>query len=185
LGDLFKGKKFIARTQEDMEGVPPLAGGPSAFTGLGLQETFGEIIKSPALINRDKEMDIGQRDEEIWRLRREGVPLSQIAARFHISSTRAQQIYSQRQDRVDNFDKWPLLKRILSARVQNVLIKAFGSEEILDSPEKLVSMGSEIFYKWRNMGRKSVNQLMDALESLGFSVSQKEIMTDPKCRIFL
>jgi hypothetical protein len=46
-------------------------------------------------------------------------------------------------------------------------------------------MGSEIFYKWRNMGRKSVNQLMDALESLGFSVSQKEIMTDPKCRIFL
>jgi hypothetical protein len=86
---------------------------------------------------------------------------------------------------MDNFHKWPPLKRILPGRVQKVLIKTFGSEEILNFPEKLASLGPEVFYKWRNIGRKSVKQLIDALESLGFAVSQKAVMTNPGCQIFL
>lgn len=130
-------------------------------------------------------MDIDKRNEEVWRLRKEGVPLTQIATRFRISRSRVQQICRQKQDRVDNFQNWPPLKRILPGRVQNVLIKTFGSEEILNFPEKLASMGPEVFYKWRNIGRKSVKQLIDALESLGFAVSQKAVMTNPGCQIFL
>jgi len=125
------------------------------------------------------------RDEEVWRLRKEGVPLIQIATRFHISRSRVLQICRQKQDRMDNFHKWPPLKRILPGRVQKVLIKTFGSEEILNFPEKLASLGPEIFYKWRNIGRKSVKQLIDALESLGFAVSQNAVMTNPGCQIFL
>ena len=130
-------------------------------------------------------MDTNQRDEEVWRLRKEGVPLTQIATRFRISRSRVQQICRQKQDRVDNFQNWPPLKRILPGRVQNVLIKTFGSEEILNFPEKLASLGPEVFYKWRNIGRKSVKQLIVALESLGFAVSQNAVMTNPGCQIFL
>jgi hypothetical protein len=75
-------------------------------------------------------MNMEQRNEEIWRLRKEGARFSQIAARFNISLERARRIYQERQDKIDNFDKWTPLKRMLSMRVQNVLIKAFGSEEI-------------------------------------------------------
>jgi hypothetical protein len=130
-------------------------------------------------------MDIDKRNEEVWRLRKEGVPLTQIATRFRISRSRVQQICSRKQDRMDNFHKWPPLKRILPGRVQKVLIKTFGSEEILNFPEKLASLGPEVFYKWRNIGRKSVKQLIVALESLGFAVSQKAMMTNPGCQIFL
>jgi len=133
----------------------------------------------------DKEMDIDQRDEEIWRMRREGVPLSQIATRFELSSTRVQQIYNQRQKRLEDFHKWPPLKRMLPARVQNILTGVFGSEEIFCSPGKLASLGPEVFYKWRNMGRKGVKQLVDALESLGFCVSENVTMAHPQNLIFL
>ena len=129
-------------------------------------------------------MDMEQRNEEIWRLRKEGARFSQIASRFNISLERARRIYQQKQDKIDNFDKWPPLKRMLSVRVQNVLMKAFGSEEILEHPEKLASMGQDAFFKWRNMGRKSVNQLMETLESLGYSVNRDMRMTDMKCQSY-
>jgi hypothetical protein len=130
-------------------------------------------------------MDMEQRNEEIWRLRKEGATFSQIATRFGISDGRAQQIYRKRQDKIDNFDKWPPLKRMLSARVQNVLIKTFGSEEILEHPEKLANMGPDAFFKWRNMGRKSINQLIEALESLGYSVHGNMEMADSKYEVYL
>ena len=129
-------------------------------------------------------MNIDQRDEEIWRLRREGIPFSEIAARFDISPSRAQQVSRRRQDKIDNFDKWPPLKRILPIRVQNVLVKVFGSEEILKNPEKLASMGHDAFLTWRNLGRKSARELVNALESLGYTVSRGTMMTDPRCEFF-
>jgi len=130
-------------------------------------------------------MNIDQRDEEIWRLRRQGVAFGEIAARFDISRERARQIYRRRQSRIDNLNKWPPLKRILPVRIQNVLVKVFGGEEIYKNPERLVSMGPEVFLTWRNFGRKSAMQLIDALESLGYPVSEDTKMTDPGCQIFL
>ncbi|RPJ03872.1 MAG: hypothetical protein EHM36_11650, partial [Deltaproteobacteria bacterium] len=72
-----------------------------------------------------------------------------IARQFDISPSRAQQIFRQKQDRLNNYDKWPPLKRMLSVRVQNVLVKIFGSEEILNHPEKLASMGHDAFLTWK------------------------------------
>ena len=130
-------------------------------------------------------MDIEQRDDQIWKMRREGATFSQIARHFRISRNRARTIYCQKKNKIENFDKWPLLKRMLSMRVQNVLIKAFGSEEIFKNPEKLASMGPDAFFRWRNMGRKSINQLMETLESLGYSVNRNMRMTDMKCQSYL
>jgi hypothetical protein len=54
----------------------------------------------------------------------------------------------------------------------------------LEHPEKLASMGQDAFFKWRNMGRKSVNQLMETLESLGYLVNRDMRMTDMKCQSY-
>ena len=92
-------------------------------------------------------MNIDQRDEEIWRLRTEGATFSQIAKRFDISSNRVRQICLRRKDKVDNFDKWPLLKRDLPVRIQNVLIKAFESEEIFSHPVDCDGFRFQAFWK--------------------------------------
>lgn len=86
---------------------------------------------------------------------------------------------------MENFDKWPPLKKALPVRVQNILIKAFGSEEIFKNPEKLASMEPEVFLKWRNMGRKSVNQLIEALKSLGYSDNGNMKIEDSRCEVYL
>ncbi len=86
---------------------------------------------------------------------------------------------------MENLDKWPPLKRQLSARVQTVLVKVFGSEEIFNRPEKLASLGHDAFLTWRNLGRKSARELVYALESLGFTVDSGTMMTDPRSEPFL
>ena len=84
--------------------------------------------------NRESQetMDIRQRDEQIWRLRKEGKTYSQIAKQFDLSKHRIRQIYFKKQERMEKAAEWPALKRELSARVQHVLVKVFGSEEILN-----------------------------------------------------
>jgi len=129
-------------------------------------------------------MDMKERDEEIWKMRREGARFSQIAARFNISLERARKIYQQKQDRIDNFDKWPPLKRILPVRIRNVLVKVFGSEEIFNHPEKLVSLSQEVFLTWKNFGRKSLNDLMNALESLGYTVNRDMKIADMRSQSY-
>ena len=129
-------------------------------------------------------MNMDQRDERIWRMRKEGATFSQIAERFDISPGRAQQIYRQRKDKIENDEKWPSLRKKLPVRIQNVLIKVFGNEEIFKNPEKLASMGADVFITWQNIGRKSVNQLNDALQSLGYPGNQDK-MADSRCQIYL
>ncbi len=128
--------------------------------------------------------DIRQRNEEIWRLRKEGATFSKIAKRFDLSVERARRICQEKQERIDNFDKWPPLKKILSARIQHVLINVFGSEEILGHPEKLASIGLETFLQWRNFGRKSMNELTEALRSLGHPGGGGTKTTDPESQIY-
>ena len=119
-----------------------------------------------------------QRDEEIWRLRNEGATYSQIAKQFDLSSDRVRQICFKKKARMENAGKWPPLKRELPARVRNALIKAFGSEEILNHPETLASLGEEVFVTWPNIYRKSAHDLSDALERLGYSVNRGDKVTD-------
>lgn len=130
-------------------------------------------------------MNIDQRDEEIWRLRKEGATYSQIASRFDISPTRVEQICRKRKEKIENFAKWPPLRRDLSVRIRNVLVKTFGNEEIFNHPEKLASLGGEVFLTWRNIGRKSVKELIDLLEKLGYAVNRNVRMTEMRCQSYL
>ena len=125
-----------------------------------------------------------QRDDEIWRLRNEGATYSWVARQFDLSVERVRQICRRRQARIENFGRWPPLKKELSIRVQNVLVKAFGSEEIFNHPEKLSSLGEEVFITWRNFGRKSLNELTGVLEKLGYSVNRNVRMTDMRSQSY-
>jgi hypothetical protein len=130
-------------------------------------------------------VNIDERNEQIWKMRCEGNTLSRIAKQFGISSHRARQICFQKKARIENLKRWPPLRKELSVRVQNVLIKTFGSEEIFNHPEKLASLGEEVFVTWRNIGRKGIKQLIEALESLGYSVNRNMRMPDMKCQGYL
>ena len=122
---------------------------------------------------------------------KEGVPFSQIAERFALSLSRIKEICRKGQNRIDNFDKWPPLKKLLPARVQNALGRVFDAEDILRNPGKLASLGYGNFITWRSIGKKNAKSLADALESLGYTVSQgttpnrENRTTDPGCQIFL
>ena len=126
-------------------------------------------------------MNTKQRNEEIYRLRREGVSFSEIGGRFGVSRARVQQIW---REKIDNFEKWPPLKQMLPVRLQNALQGAFGNE-IFEHPEKLVSIDHNSFLTMRNVGRRSIKQLIEALESLGDPAFQEMTMTNPGCQVYL
>ena len=129
-------------------------------------------------------MNLDERNEKIWKMRCEGATLSRIAGEFDISSDRVRQICSKKKSRIENAGKERFLKRELPVRIQNVLIKTFGNEDILFHPEKLASLGEEVFFTWKNIGRKSVKTLINALESLGYSVNRNMSMPDMKCQSY-
>jgi len=129
-------------------------------------------------------VNLDERNEKIWKMRCEGATLSQIAREFDISSDRVRQICFKKKSRIENAGKKRFLKRELPARIQNVLIKTFGNEDILFHPEKLASLGEEVFFTWKNIGRKSVKTLINALESLGYSVNRDMRMPDMKCQSY-
>ena len=127
-------------------------------------------------------MNIDERNEKIWKMRCEGATLSRIAREFDISSNRVRQICFKKKSRIENAGKGPFLKRELPVRIQNVLIKTFGNEDIFFHPEKLASLGEEVFLTWKNIGRKSVKTLINVLESKGYSVNRDMRMSDMKCQ---
>ena len=129
-------------------------------------------------------MNLDERNEKIWKMRCEGATLSRIAREFDISSDRVRQICFKKKSRIENAKKWPFLKRELPARVQNVLLKTFGHEDIFHHPEKLASFGEEGFLRWKNIGRKSVKSLINVLESHGYSVNRDMRMSDMKCQTY-
>ena len=70
-------------------------------------------------------MNLDERNEKILEMRCEGATLSQIAREFDISSERVRRICLQKKERIEIFDKWPPLKSLLPARVQNVFSEPF------------------------------------------------------------
>ena len=115
-----------------------------------------------------KKIDIQKRDEEIYILRQKGKAFKHIASLYNISSTRAQQLYAREKDKRENFEQWPPLKKVLSNRTQKALITYFGNENILNAPEKIAELGRIELSRIRNLGRKSITELVIALHGLGY-----------------
>src|SRR6185369_14549450 len=102
-------------------------------------------------------MDLSQRNEKIYELRKSGAPFTEIAKMFNISGTRARHIYIKLNKINDKHDYLPPLRKILSARMQKALIIILNDEDIFDNPEKIV-LGiklSRLKY-FPNIGDKSI-----------------------------
>jgi hypothetical protein len=114
-------------------------------------------------------MDLSQRNENIYELRKSGVPFTEIAKRFNLSGTRARHIYIKLKKINDNHDSLPPLRKILSTLMQKALIIILDDVHIFDNPEKIV-MGiklSKLKY-FPNIGEKSIKELVNAMISLGY-----------------
>jgi hypothetical protein len=114
-------------------------------------------------------MDLSERNEKIYELRKIGFPFNEIAKMFNISGTRARDIFIKLDKTYDNHDCLPPLRKILSARMQKALIIILDDVHIFDNPEKIV-MGiklSKLKY-FPNIGEKSIKELVDAMITLGY-----------------
>ena len=111
-------------------------------------------------------MDKDKRENEIYELREQGLTYSHIASLFDISRSRAHQIFRIAKYKRDNLETLPPLKRKLSKRTQNALVKHFGSESILEEPQKIALLGSLQILRINNVGRKSLREISSALCSL-------------------
>ena len=122
----------------------------------------------------DVEMDKEKREDEIYELRRQGLTYSYIASLFNISRSRAQQIYVHAKYKLEVLETLTPLKRILSNRTQKALVKHFGSEAILEDPEKIAKLGWRQILRINNIGRKSLREIWSALSSLGIIKDEDE-----------
>ncbi len=112
---------------------------------------------------------MGRREaEQILKLREEGKTFASIASIFGISIERARQIYLSAKAANENEPSWPPFKRMLSARSRNCLIHHFGTEDILSDPKKIADIGILNLRKIRNIGIKSLREIVLALHSLGY-----------------
>jgi DNA-directed RNA polymerase alpha subunit len=113
-------------------------------------------------------MNLGKREEEIYKLRNEGATFSDIASAFNISRSRAQQLYARVKYMKEVFETLPPLKKLLSKRTQKVLDDYFKCENILENPQKIADLGWEQMLKIKNIGRKSLREITFALYDLSY-----------------
>lgn len=118
-----------------------------------------------------KSKDLKKRDKKIFELRQQGKTFKDIASLFNIGATRASQIYWREKYKSDNFDKWPYLKKVLSSRTQNGLVRYFehlGYEDILNNPKEIAKLSEKEILRIKDLGKKSVAELLNALHALGY-----------------
>ena len=114
-------------------------------------------------------MDFSSRDENVYLLRKSGTTYAGIAKALGISRGRAQQIYFKLNDFKENSASWAPLKRMLSIRAQNALIRCFKDEQIIEKPEKIISSlsYSVLRTKTQLIGKKTAEEIAQALITLG------------------
>ena len=115
----------------------------------------------------EKKIAIKDRDELVYKLRKEGATFSRIASLLNISGTRVTQIYSRAKEKKEDFNTWPLLKQMLSKRPQTALIIYFGSASIFKDPQRIAELGRTNISRIKNIGLKSIYEITSALHNLG------------------
>lgn len=101
---------------------------------------------------------VGDRDWEIYNLRKYGKTYPEIAQAFGITKQRAQQICT----RVDAKMKPPAP---LSARTMNCLVRYFDRELKDIHLSEMRALSKEMLLKFPNFGEKSFRELRDWLET--------------------
>jgi hypothetical protein len=110
-----------------------------------------------------------ERNREICRLREEfGWSFTRLAKRYGISATNVRDTYLK--TRGINFEQWPVLRKLLPTRVQNVLLHKFNHDEsIFENPERILkeTCAWELLCL-KNMGKQSVIDLASVLWQVGY-----------------
>ena len=112
-------------------------------------------------------MDLDQRNERIFIQHEQGGTYKKIAALFGISPERVKQICSREKRRFERRQSVPTLKTLVSHRLQTALQYNLYNQNLLENPEQIVALGSQKILRIRNIGRKSIKELADALFRLG------------------
>ena len=110
---------------------------------------------------------IKERDDLVYKLRKEGATFRHIASLLNISGSRVAQIYSRVRERKEDFKTWPPLKQMLSTRPQTALTIYFKSASILEDPQRIAELGRTNISRIKNIGLKSIYQIASALNNLG------------------
>ena len=114
-----------------------------------------------------KKIATKERDEFVYKLRKEGASFGHIASLLNISKARVAQIYSRAKEKKEDFKTWPPLKQMLSTRPQTALTIYFGSVSILDDPQRIADLGRTNISRIKNIGLKSIYEIASALHNLG------------------
>jgi hypothetical protein len=111
-------------------------------------------------------MDISARDEEIYQLRKSGVSYSEIARMCDLTRERVRQICI----RLDAFNTYPPLQKLLPTLTQRALIFWFNDEHILEYPEKIIAGAKykDLSTKAQLIGKVGARRLSQALITLGY-----------------
>lgn len=96
--------------------------------------------------------EIIKRNNEIKRLKENGISVSEIAKKFNISFTRVSQICREKEDNQDTFG--------LSKRTYNALARSLCSELTKEKIFSALENGIEVYY----LGKKGLNELSDLFD---------------------
>jgi hypothetical protein len=118
-------------------------------------------------------MDMFDRNEKIYELKKTGVTYTEISKMMSISKERARQIYLRLKDKKEMCEFCAPLKKLLSTRMQNTLIICFKDEHIFENPQKIIKNVKLIqLKKVEYIGNKSIKVLVDAMITLGYVKSE-------------
>lgn len=112
------------------------------------------------------------RNYEIYLMRKAGMTLDEIGKKYGLTRERIRQLYElQRRKHEMINNPWPVFRKMLSTRSQKCLITHFGSEEIFSHPDEIASKSYPELLRIKNIGKKSIDEIIDALKNLGYQVN--------------
>ena len=111
---------------------------------------------------------ISTRNEEIYKLQKDGYDYSHISNLFDLSQHRVRQIYDEVKYTKDDFPKLPPFEQALSPRSKNALMGYYKDRKIFTNPEIVANAGKENILSIKNIGRKNLKEITEALYKLGY-----------------
>ena len=110
--------------------------------------------------------NISSRDKDIYKLHSSGISNSEISKTYNISADRVIQICKKLAEYKQHY---PPLKNLLSVRTQNILVKHFKDNNILEHPGIIISeLTPKNLLSIKNIGRICYTEIIEALTKIGY-----------------
>lgn len=125
-------------------------------------------------------MNIKERNIQIYLERKRGRKYREIAKQFDLSDESIRRIcFKKEQEKQEE----KFILGFLSIRTKNLLIKHFGSKDILNNPAQLANMSRDGHLRIKNMGLILTRELVAGLHKLGYlDNSEKKLTYCPHCK---